>query len=223
MAYVWALSSSMSLPVRLLLYFVPMLLSLTVHECCHALAAHWLGDDTAKERGRLTLNPVPHIDLFGTILLPALAIAGHGPVFGWARPTPINAARFRQSVNVRFGIAFTSIVGPISNLVLGLLSALVLCAFRHSGAELAWVEPLLMATMAINAALAIFNFLPIPPLDGSNIILGLLPRNAAIAYMRMGRWSILLLLALFLVPAIGQTLAIPMQGLLSFYEAVAAL
>jgi Zn-dependent protease len=213
----------MSLPVRLLLYFVPMLLSLTVHECCHALAAHWLGDDTAKERGRLTLNPIPHIDLFGTILLPALAIAGHGPVFGWARPTPINAARFRQSVSFRFGIAFTSIVGPISNLVLGLAAALLLSGFRHSGSTLQWVEPLLLATMSINAALAIFNFLPIPPLDGSNLVLGLLPRNAAIVYARLGRWSPLLLIALFLVPAIGQTLAIPMQGLLAFYETVAAL
>jgi len=212
----------MSLPVRLLLYFVPMLLSLTVHECCHALAAHLLGDDTAKERGRLTLNPIPHIDIFGTLVLPALAIAGHGPVFGWARPTPINAARFRPTVSFRFGIAFTSIVGPISNLVLGLLAALLLSAFRHTSWDLSWVEPLLMATMAINAALAVFNFLPIPPLDGSNIVLGLLPRRAALAYVRLGRWSILLLLVLFLVPAVGRTLAIPMQGLLAFYENVAA-
>jgi len=200
-----------------------MLLSLTVHECSHALAAHWLGDDTAKERGRLTLNPIPHIDLVGTLLLPALAIAGNGPVFGWARPTPINAARFRQSISIRFGIAFTSIVGPISNLLLGLVAALLLCAFRHSGSALPGIEPLLLATLAINAALAVFNLLPIPPLDGSNLVLGLLPRQAALTYMRLGRWSFLLLIGLFLVPAVGRTLAIPMQALLLFYERVAAL
>jgi Zn-dependent protease len=213
----------MSLPVRLLLYFVPMLLSLTVHECAHALSAHWLGDDTAKERGRLTLNPIPHIDLFGTLFLPALAVALNGPVFGWARPTPINATRFRRTISLRFGLAFTALAGPISNLLLGLVAALVLAAVRHSGADLPWAEALLIAAMSVNAALAVFNFLPIPPLDGSRVVLGLLPRQAAVAYAGLGRWVPLLLLAIFLVPAVAHALAVPMQGLLSFYEAVAAL
>jgi Zn-dependent protease len=213
----------MSLPVRLLLYFVPMLLSLTVHESTHALSAHLLGDDTAKEKGRISLNPLPHIDLFGTILLPALAIISNWPVFGWAKPTPVNAARFRPDVNPRFGIALTSILGPISNLLLGLLAALLLLALRHLSLAPEWVEALLLATMAVNAALAVFNLVPIPPLDGSNVLLVALPRKAALAYLRIGRWSILLLLALFMIPAVGRALATPMLALLGVYEQVAAL
>jgi Zn-dependent protease len=213
----------MTLAVRLLLYFVPMLLSLTVHECSHALAAHWLGDDTAKERGRLTLNPIPHIDIFGTLLLPAMAIAAHTPVFGWARPTPINAARFRQSVNPRFGVALSSVFGPISNLLLGFVAAVGLGLVHRSGADVPWADALLMATIQINAALAIFNLLPVPPLDGSNVVLALLPRQAAIRFMRLGRWSLLLLLVLFLVPAVGQILTAPVEGLIRFYVTVASL
>jgi len=213
----------MSLAVRLLLYFVPMLLSLTVHECSHALSAHWLGDDTAKERGRLTLNPIPHIDLFGTLLLPAMAIAAHAPIFGWARPTPINAARFRPTISPRFGIALSSVVGPISNLLLGLVAALALGLVHRSGADVPWADSLLIATIQINAALAIFNLLPVPPLDGSNVLLAVLPPQAAIKFMRFGRWSILLLLVLFVIPQVGQVLAMPIEGLIQFYEKVAAL
>lgn len=213
----------MLLPARLALYFVPMLFSLTVHEWAHALTAHWLGDDTAKERGRLTLNPIPHLDFFGSLLLPGFAIAAGAPVFGWARPTPINAARFRPSVNPRFGLAFTSLAGPFSNLLIGFMAGLLLALVRHSGVHWSWAGPVLTAFMSINAALAVFNVLPIPPLDGSRLVLGLLPRDAAITYARLARVAPLLLVALLLLPALSRVITVPMNDLYDLFATVASL
>ena len=213
----------MDLAVRLALYFVPMILSLTVHEAAHALSAHWLGDETANEQGRMTLNPIPHIDVFGTLLLPALAIAGHGPIFGWAKPTPINAARFRRSISVRFGIAVSALAGPLSNVLLGLLSGLVLAVLNHSGAQLPWASPFLGAMMSINAALAVFNVLPVPPLDGSRLVLGLLPRDAALQYAHLSRFAPLFLLAFLAIPRFGQAIEVPIRALFGLFAGVGAL
>ena len=215
---------------KLVLYFVPMLLSLTVHECSHALSAHWLGDDTAKERGRLTLNPIPHIDLVGTIFLPALAILAHGPVFGWARPTPINAARFRETINVRFGIAFTSIVGPVSNIVLGFAASLIgwlFSAIQRRAESRRRVEPLLIATMTDQRRSGdAFNLLA-GATSGwqQGLVLGLLPRQAALTYLRLGKWSPLLRarpdFASRWYRRSRQFLAVPIEGLLGWFDAVA--
>jgi len=211
------------LVVRLFLYFVPMVLSLTVHECAHALSAHWLGDDTAKERGRLTLNPLPHIDPIGTLLLPAILIASGGGVFGWAKPTPINAARFRRSVSLRLGISLTAAAGPISNLLLGLVAGLLYAVLRRTELLSAPIGALLGATMSVNAALAVFNLLPVPPLDGSRVVFGLLPRRMAQAYAQVGRFGMLLLFAFFMVPALSELLWAPIRGVTQLFHSLASL
>jgi len=211
------------LAVRLVLYFVPMVLSLTVHECAHALSAHWLGDDTAKERGRLTLNPLPHIDPIGTLLLPALLVASGGGIFGWATPTPINPARFRRTVSLRLGISLTAVAGPVSNLVLGLVSGILYALLQHAGLLSAPASSLLVAMMSINAALAIFNLLPIPPLDGSRVVFGLLPRRLAQGYAQIARFGMILLFALFMVPAFSEIIWAPIRGVTHFFLSLANL
>jgi Zn-dependent protease len=209
---------------RLVLYFVPMLLSLTVHEYCHAWSAHLLGDDTAKDQGRLTLNPLAHIDPFGTILLPAIFILTAGVAFfGWARPVPINPARFRRDVSVRFGVAVSAAAGPLANVALGLLAALVLGAMNRSGME---VPPalvhLLTAGMAVNAGLAVFNLLPIPPLDGSRVVSGLLPHRWALPYARYAVFAPMILIAILMLPALSDLVFAPAQGLLRLFQSLAA-
>jgi Zn-dependent protease len=200
-----------------------MVLSLTVHECAHALSAHWLGDDTAKERGRLTLNPLPHIDPIGTLLLPAILVASGGGVFGWAKPTPINPARFRRTVSLRLGISLTAVAGPLSNLVLGLVSGAIYAILRNAGLLTPPAASLLVAMMSINAALAVFNLLPIPPLDGSRVVFGLLPRRLAEGYAQVARFGMILLFALFMVPAFNEVLWAPIRGLMHFFRSLASL
>jgi Zn-dependent protease len=151
------------------MYLVPMLLSLTVHEWAHAWSAWKLGDDTAAREGRLTLNPVAHIDPIGTLLLPLLGVP-----FGWAKPVPINPLRFTRKVTMGTGMAITAAAGPLSNLVLAVLCAVGIgVLYRVSPLTLArneGVGVLLMYGIQLNVALFVFNLLPIPPLDGSRIL-----------------------------------------------------
>jgi Zn-dependent protease len=151
---------------------VPLVLSLSVHEWAHAYAAFRLGDDTAALKGRMTVNPLAHIDPIGTFLLPLLGIP-----FGWAKPVPINPARFRRDISMGAGVTLSAAAGPFSNLVLAVLCAGVcgvLVRF-HVISIFDGAGHLLMTTMEVNVLLCLFNLLPIPPLDGSRIIDGLLP------------------------------------------------
>jgi Zn-dependent protease len=207
----------------LVLYFVPMLLSLTVHEYCHAWSAHLLGDDTAKEQGRLTLNPLAHIDPIGTIFLPALFILTTGSaLFGWARPVPINPARFRRDVSLRFGIAVSAAAGPLANLATGLLAALALGAMNRFGVDVPpLVARLLTVGMAINAGLAVFNLLPIPPLDGSRVLSGLLPHRWALPYARFAAFAPMILIAIFVLPGVSELIFAPAKGLMRLFQSLA--
>jgi Zn-dependent protease len=179
------------------LNLILLILSLTVHEFSHAFSAWKLGDDTAARLGRVTLNPIPHIDPFGTLILPLLGVP-----FGWAKPVPVEPRNFTRRFSMRTGDMLVSAVGPLSNLALGVLAAVVLgLLFRFAPH---WVQrgggvlELLLGLMTINAALAIFNLLPIPPLDGSHVAEHLVPARFRGAWESFARVAPFVLIAVIL-------------------------
>ncbi len=151
--------------------FLILIVSIIAHEVAHGIAALAQGDPTAKHAGRLTLNPVPHIDLFGSIIVPAMcALVSPGFMFGWAKPVPINPYNFR---NQRWGEVITAAAGPLTNIV---IAAVFVCIIKFAPISSAFA--LFSATVVIiNMILAIFNLMPIPPLDGSKILFGLIPQR----------------------------------------------
>jgi Zn-dependent protease len=189
---------------KLVFYLVPMILSLTVHEFAHAFVATKLGDDTPEREERLTLSPLAHIDPVGTLLFPIMMIifAG-GALFGWAKPVNVSPSRFRRGIDMHRGMALTAVAGPLSNLLLAVLSiaALTLSSkmgwLRGGGAQ-DGVRLLLVAMFQINVGLCVFNLLPIPPFDGSR----LLPRSMASFVEQMQRYSTMLLIVVLMVTPI---------------------
>lgn len=148
---------------------VTILISMTLHEAMHGFMAYWLGDDTAKREGRLTLNPIHHIDPFLTILLPVmLAIVG-APIFGGAKPVPFNPNRVRYE---EWGAALVALAGPLTNLLLAFLTFAVYAVLRPAGGML---EQILFTAVSVNLGFFIFNMIPIPPLDGSRVLYALAP------------------------------------------------
>jgi Zn-dependent protease len=188
--------------------FIPVLLSLTVHEWAHAWTAWNLGDDTARMMGRVSLNPIDHIDPVGTLLLPLMGVP-----FGWAKPVPINPIRFRPNVNMAMGVLLTAAAGPISNLCLAALSWFALAglarfsdpvtASGHHHAAHEAVCRLLESLVLINIVLACFNLLPIPPLDGSRIVDALVPDSMRPYWNSFSALAPLLLAAVILLPVLA--------------------
>jgi len=165
--------------VALIFTLLVLILSAIIHEVMHGVAADRLGDPTARYAGRLTLNPIPHIDLYGSILLPGLLILSHSPFFfAWAKPVPYNPYNLRPG---RFSEAIVAFAGPLSNLVIALLAA----AFIRSNAFGEAMDLAFSTILLVNVMLAIFNMIPIPPLDGSKVLEALLPRALQHRY---GMW-----------------------------------
>lgn len=197
---------------------VPMFLSLTVHEYAHARTAYALGDRTAAAMGRMTLNPLSHIDLFGTIILPLLAIWGGGPFFGWAKPVPINPLMFSRRVRMKTGLLLTAAAGPASNLVFALLMAFGINLFAALKPEWSLTDntlsQFLWIVFQINIVLAVFNFIPVPPLDGSRVLTGLLPDRLAAAYSYLERNPIFIIVIFaVLITQAGRLISGPVTAL----------
>jgi Zn-dependent protease len=179
------------------LMWLPLfLLSLTVHEFAHAWAASRLGDDTARRLGRLTLNPLSHIDLLGTILLPLLGVP-----FGWAKPVPVDPTRFRRDVSMARGMAITASAGPIANAIMAILAAVALgLGVRSAPGFMERDGPavfFLVSMLQLNVGLALFNLIPIPPLDGSRIVAWLMPNGLREQWHQLERFAPLLIMAVF--------------------------
>jgi Zn-dependent protease len=183
------------LPLKLTLFAV-LLLSLSIHEAAHAWAADRLGDPTARLLGRLTINPIAHIDPIGTLLLPGIAILTGLPIIGWAKPVPVNLHHLRHP---RRDFMYIAAAGPASNLVQAVLIAGAAWLMFPGGLERSVTSLLLLQATFLNALLALFNLIPVPPLDGGNVIGGLLPEQVATAYDRLIRpWGFLILYAILL-------------------------
>ncbi|MBI2597125.1 site-2 protease family protein [Candidatus Daviesbacteria bacterium] len=201
------------MPELLALSIIIMLFSVITHEVMHGLVALKFGDHTAQKMGRLTLNPIPHIDLFGTILLPILLIVSGSPILlGWAKPVPVNPLNFS---NIRRGELFVAAAGILSNFILAIIAALIF----HLLNALPQIFPSLLGailqfSVKINLILGIFNLFPIPPLDGSKILLSLLPFNLAKEYQRLERYGFLILLIFLMIPFGRSTL---LQTLLGYF------
>jgi Zn-dependent protease len=182
-------------------FVIPLVLSLTVHEWAHAWSAFRLGDDTAERLGRLTLNPLPHIDPIGTLLLPLLGVP-----FGWARPVPVNPNRFHRRMPMRTGMMITAAAGPAANVVLAVAATVVLALLIRIDVGLLESHPglvqLLHVFILLNVVLAIFNLLPIYPLDGSRVADGLMPRRWRPAWEKFVRMSPIALLVVIFMPSL---------------------
>ena len=182
--------------VSRIMIWIPLVFSLTVHEWAHAASAALLGDRTAEQQGRLTLNPLPHLDPVGTVLLPLIGVP-----FGWAKPVPVNPARFRRGVNMRTGLVLTAAAGPASNVVLAFVSSLALAMlYTRAPHLLATAGPVLQMMVFLNVLLAVFNMLPIPPLDGSRVADGLMPNAWRPAWDAFARLGPLVLAGVILAP-----------------------
>jgi Zn-dependent protease len=195
------------LPV-LIITFLVLLFSLSVHEAAHAWSASRLGDETARRLGRVSLNPVVHTDPIGTLLLPLLAMVSNAPVIGWAKPTPVNVRNLRHPR--RDHILLTA-AGPASNLIMAMTAALAL-RFIPTGL----IATIATEALLLNVLLAVFNMLPIPPLDGGQIMMGLLPPAIAGRLRFLYEYGFLILMALLLTGVLGMLISPPYYVILSW-------
>jgi Zn-dependent protease len=204
---------------QLFIAFAVLLFSLTVHEMAHAWTADAFGDPTARILGRVSLNPLVHADPIGTILFPLVAMIANAPLLGWAKPVPVN---IRQLRHPRRDYVLVAAAGPASNLIMAVVAALLLAVLPISPQTLGEptltvpIAAILSQLMRLNVLLAVFNMIPIPPLDGGNVLAGLLPPPLALSFNRIRPYGFLLLYVLILTNGFDYIVVPPYRFILSW-------
>lgn len=176
-------------------YLLPVLFAISLRESARGYVARYFGDHTAEEQGRLTINPMRHIDIFGTLILPLILALMHLPLFGYAKPTPIDFSRLR---NPKKHMTFVAAAGPAASFVVGLAWMLALVILHALGADDFFIQ-MAKAGVSVNSVLLVFNLIPIPPLDGGRILIGLLPMHLARPYASIERYSTYVMIGLLLL------------------------
>jgi Zn-dependent protease len=189
-------------------WVLPLVLAITFHEAAHGFVAHHFGDNTAWDRGRVSFNPLKHIDPFGTLLLPAILLLSHAPfLFGYAKPVPVN---FRNLRHPRLDMVWVALAGPATNIALALVAAAAFHLLGYAPADaVQWIADNLKNALVINVVLAVFNMLPIPPLDGGRVAVGLLPNVLAVPLSRLEPYGMLILIGILIIlPMAGSQLGL---------------
>jgi Zn-dependent protease len=205
---------------QIAIWVIPIIFAITVHESAHAYTAYYFGDNTAKLQGRLSLNPIKHIDWIGTVIIPALMIVFTGFAFGWAKPVPIDYRNLKKPKTDMMWIAFA---GPFSNLMMGVIWAIILRLALVSHIEhtaILFVIFTAVAGIMINTILLVLNLLPLPPLDGSRILSGLLPTRLSVAYDKLEAYGFFIIIALMVMGLLGIILNPFINLVLSFMAEV---
>lgn len=184
-----------SLIYRIAISLVPLVIAIVFHEVSHGLVARKLGDPTAAELGRLTLNPLKHVDPFGTVILPLLLAISHAPIFGWAKPVPVD---YRRLKNPRRDMVLVALAGPGMNVLLALVGSAILAATLSFSGPRFLVDAAFVFVIT-NVFLAVFNMIPVPPFDGGHVAEGLLPPRLGQQFRKIGRYSLLVFMILLLV------------------------
>jgi Zn-dependent protease len=190
-----------------------LIMSLSFHEAAHAWAANRLGDPTARQLGRLTLNPLAHIDWIGTVLFPLVALSSGIPLIGWAKPVPVNMYNLKEP---RRDFALVALAGPVSNLILAVGAAILFEAYIGTTAEPGALARTLLMAVILNVLLAVFNMFPVPPLDGGNVLMGLVPYSMAQSINWLRPYGFLIIYALMLTGVLSAIMGPVQRFLLSF-------
>ena len=185
-------------------WVLPLIIAITFHEAAHGFVAHHFGDNTAWDRGRVSFNPLRHIDPFGTLIMPAILLLSHSPfLFGYAKPVPVN---FRALRNPRIDMVWVALAGPATNIALALFAATAFHVVDYvPQSAVQWLADNLKNALVINVILAIFNMLPIPPLDGGRVAVGLLPRVLAAPLSRLEPYGMLILIGILIILPLAGT------------------